>query len=118
MRELFDDILSISDVHGVMLFSVEGKLLFKEFNTPLIEEPETRNWWPIFIDSLSGAREVDLVFERSRLYVRRIEKGYLMLVLGALAPMAMLRLNCDLLVPSLRQVRLTKGLRQLFRKGR
>lgn len=118
MRELFKDILSMSDVHGIMLFSLEGKLIFKEFISPLIEEPETRNWWRLFLDSLNGAREVDLVFERSRLYVRRIEAGYLMLVLGPLAPMAMLRLNCDLLVPSLRQIKLTKGLKQLFRRGR
>lgn len=118
MKDLFDDILSMNDVHGVMLFSFEGKLMFKEFVSPVMEEPETRNWWPVLIDHLNGAREVDLVFEKSRLYVRRTEVGYLMILMGPFAPMAMLRLSCDLLVPSLRQIKLTKGLRQFFRKAR
>ena len=115
MRELFNDILSLDDVNGIMLFSFEGELIFKEFLTPLPEEPERRVWWRVFIHSLSGAREVDLIFEKCRLYVRKTDLGYLMILMGVFAPIAMMRLNCDLLVPSLKQTKTTKGLKRLFR---
>jgi hypothetical protein len=115
MKELFNDILSLDDVNGIMLFSFEGKLIFKEFLTPLPEEPECRDWWRIFIYSLNGAREVDLIFEKSRLYVRKTDLGYLMILMGVYAPTAMMRLNCDLLLPSLKQIKTTKGLGRLFR---
>lgn len=115
MRELFNDILSLDDVDGIMLFSFEGELIFKEFLTPLAEEPERRDWWRVFIYSLSGAREVDLIFEKRRLYIRKTDLGYLMILMGVFAPIAMMRLNCDLLVPSLKKIKTTKGLKRLFR---
>ena len=115
MKDLFNDILSLDDVDGIMLFSFEGELIFKEFLTPLSEEPESRDWWRVFIYSLNGARELDLIFEKSRLYVRKTGLGYLMILMGVFAPIAMMRLNCDLLLPSLKHIKTTKGLRRLFR---
>lgn len=114
MKELFDDILSVTDVTGVMLFTFEGKLIFKEFLVPPPEEPETTDWWRIFMYSLEGAQEVDLVYERSRFYIRKTELGYLLILMGILAPTAMMRLNCDLLAASMKRIKSTKGLRGLF----
>jgi len=115
MKELFNDILSITDVTGVMLFTFEGKLIFKEFLFPPPEEPETTDWWRIFMYSLGGAQEVDLVYEKSRFYIRKTELGYLLILMGISAPSAMMRLNCDLLTASLKRIKGTKGLRGLFR---
>jgi hypothetical protein len=111
MKELFRDILSIDDVKGVMLFSFKGELVFKEFLLPLSEEPETREWWPLFIDSLQGVREADI-----RLYIRKTDLGYLLILMGLFAPVAMMRLNCDILLPSLEKVGVTKGLVRFFKK--
>ena len=118
MKELFRDILSIDDVKGVMLFSFKGELIFKEFLYPLSEEPETREWWPLFIDSLQGVREADIVYENSRLYIRKTDLGYLLILMGLFAPVAMMRLNCDILLPSLEKVGVTKGLVHFFKKKR
>jgi len=118
MKELFRDILSIDDVKGVMLFSFKGELIFKEFLSPLSEEPETREWWPLFIDSLQGVREADIVYENSRLYIRKTDLGYLLILMGLFAPVAMMRLNCDILLPSLEKVGVTKGLVHFFKKKR
>ena len=115
MKELFNDILSITDVTGVMLFTFEGKLIFKEFLSPPPEEPESTDWWRVFMYSLDGAQEVDLVYEKSRFYIRKTELGYLLILMGILAPPAMMRLNCDLLIASLQRMKSTKGLRGLFR---
>ncbi len=115
-KELFRDILGIDDVKGVMIFSFKGELIFKEFLTPIPEEPETREWWPLFIDSLRGVREADIIYEKGRLYVRKTEIGYLLILMGVFAPVAMIRLNCDILLPSLEKTGISKRLAHFFKK--
>ena len=116
MKELFNDILRIEDVEGVMLFSLEGELIFKEFLSPLVDESENMDSLGLFIDSLKGIREADLVFEKARLYVRRTTSGYVMIVMGVFAPIAMVRLNCDILLPSLKKATTTKRWKNFFKK--
>ena len=116
MKEIFNDILTIEDVEGVMLFSFEGELVFKEFMSPLLDESENMDLWGIFIASLKGVREADLVFEKARLYVRKTSLGYVIILMGVFAPIAMVRLNCDILLPSLKTTAKTKGWRSLFKK--
>ena len=116
MKESFQDILGMADVAGIMVFSINGELLYKEFSSPLPEEPEKKDWWGLFIASLNGIREADLVFERNRLYIRKTDLGYLMILMGIFAPVAMVRLNCDILLPSLKQPKAARGLGGLFKK--
>ena len=116
MKELFNDILKIEDVEGVMLFSFEGELIFKEFLSPLVDESENMDSLGLFINSLKGIRDADLVFEKARLYVRKTSSGYVMILMGVFAPIAMVRLNCDILLPSLKQAATTKGWRNFFKK--
>ncbi|MBW1704929.1 MAG: hypothetical protein JRJ86_07140 [Deltaproteobacteria bacterium] len=116
LKELFNDILSIEDVEGVMLFSFEGELVFKEVLSPLVDESDNMESLGLFIASLKGIREADLVFEKARLYVRKTSSGYVMILMGVFAPIAMVRLNCDILLPSLKKVATTKGWRNLFKK--
>jgi len=116
MKEIFQDILDMEDVFGVMLFSPEGKLLFKEFPLPPPEDPETRDWWPLFTASLDGVKEADLLFDQRRLYIRETDMGYLMVLMGSLAPTAMLRLSCDTLLPNLKEKRPARGLMRIFKR--
>jgi len=116
MKELFQDILDMEDVFGLMHFSFEGKLLFKAFPLSPSEDPETRDWWPLFTASLDGVKEADLLFDHRRLYIRETDMGYLMILMGSLAPTAMLRLNCDMLLPKLKGKRPAKGLRRIFKR--
>ena len=118
MKELFNDILSIKDVKGIMLFSLSEKLIFKEFVAPVSEEAECGEWWAGFIPYLDGIREADLVFENCRLYIRKTGVGYLAIYMGLFAPNAMMRLTCDLLLPALNEMKTAKGLGRLFRKKR
>ena len=116
MKGLFSDILRIEDVEGVMFFSFEGELVFKEFLSPLLDESYNMESWGLFIDSLKGIREADLVFEKARLYVRKTSSGYVMILMGVFAPIAMVRLNCDIILPSLKKAATTKGWKHLFKK--
>jgi len=116
MRELFSDILDQDDVQGVMLFSFDGELVFKEFSVRPPEEPESQDWWAFLVRSLEKANEVEAVFERHRLYIRRTELGYLLVLMGFYAPAAMVRLNCDILLPRLKGETPARGLGRFFRR--
>jgi hypothetical protein len=115
MQELFDDILSIEGIRGVLLFSFSGELISKSLNQATGVEFEIGDW-DRFVEYLAGIREMDLVFSKGRLYVRKTEIGYLVIVMGLFVPIAMMRLQCDILLPSLKTARSKKGLRRLFNR--
>ena len=115
MRELFKDILRTDGVSGVMLFSFKGDLIFKEFKSSVNEEPEGRDWG-LFIESLEGMRESDLIFEKGRIYIRKTEIGYIVILMALFVPIAMIRLNCDILLPSLKPAKSSKKFGRLFKK--
>jgi hypothetical protein len=115
MRDLFNDILRTDGVSGVMLFSFKGDLIFKEFRSSVNEEPEGRDW-SFFIESLEGMRETDLVFEKGRIYIRKTDIGYIVILMALFVPIAMIRLNCDIILPSLKPAKSGKKFGGLFKK--
>jgi len=117
MRKLFNDILSTEGVKGILLFSFSGDLIFKEYISPIDEKPEHRDW-RFFIESLEGMRETDLVFEKGRIYIRRTEMGYLVILMALFVPIAMIRLNCDILLPLLRQSKPGGKFGRFFKKNK
>ena len=106
----------MDDVEGLMLLSFDGETIFRWFSSPSSGTFEKGELWDHFIASLSGIREAELVFERKRLYIRKTEMGYLVILIGGFAPTAMVRLNCDILLPSLKQMKRPKGLKRLFKR--
>jgi hypothetical protein len=112
MKEIFSDILAMEDVRGVVVSSFEGEILFSE---PSLEIERSL---PLFIRALGTVREADLIFEKSRIYVRRTDIGYLVVLLGLFASGAMLRLHVDMVLPSLKEREKGKGLRSLFRRNK
>jgi len=115
MKELFGNVLGIEGVKGCMLISFKGEILFEQFKTQIPGDPSDKNWKE-FVDTLDNIREVDLVFSNDRMYIRKAEIGYLMVFMSNFAPVAMLRLNCDILLPSLQPKKAKKGLTGLFKK--
>ncbi len=115
MRKLFRDILSTNGVKGIMLFSFSGDLIFKELIAPIYEESEYRKW-SFFIESLEGMRETDLVFEKGRIYIRKTGIGYLVILMALFVPIAMIRLNCDILLPMLTQSKSGRKFGRFFKK--
>jgi hypothetical protein len=112
MKEIFSDILAMEDVRGVVISSFEGEILFTESSL------EIERSLPLFIRALGGIREADLIFEKSRIYVRRTDIGYLVILLGLFASGAMLRLHVDMVLPSLKERGKGRGLRSLFRRNK
>ena len=115
MREVFKDLLAVDGVRGVVFFTPSGERVFEEF---IIggSEPAAVSYWYALVASLGKAREADLVFERGRVYVRRTADGVLVVVMGLIAPCAVIRLNCDILLPALKEQRSTKGIKRFFKR--
>jgi hypothetical protein len=116
MRDILRDVLDIDGVQGLIMFSAKGDVMFKEFSSPGQEDPENKGWWTLFFGCLRGVREADIVFENGRLYIRRTEMGYLMILMGAFVSSAMIRLQCDMILPSLKKAEPTTGIKRLFNR--
>lgn len=116
MQTLFDDILGIEGVRGIMWFSLNGDLLLSRFSKPWDFQPEKKEWWGLFIYTLDGIREAELVYDSGKLYVKRAKDGYLFVLLNSDAPIAMIRLNCDILMCNGDNGTATKGIKWFFKK--
>ena len=103
MKRRFSDILNIEGVKRVLYFSFQGKIIFDESvnNSNNVDYNDLQD---IQFDYMKEVSEIDLVFEKGRIYIKRTKYGYLMVVMKALAPIALVRLNCDLLLPKLNVV--------------
>ena len=115
MKELFKDILDLDGVKGIILLSSEGDISFKSFSEAIPNDLVSKSW-TMLIKNLSGIRETDLVFEEGRLYIRKSDLGYLLIWTSLFTPMAMLRLNCDIVLPSLKPVKSAKSFTRFFKK--
>lgn len=115
MRELFGDILNLEGVKGLLLLSFTGEVIFKEFNPTLAGGIENYDW-RVFAQALAGMRETDLIFDKGRLYIRRTDVGFLVVLIGPFVPIAMMRLQCDILLPALKSTKTVRGIRRFFKK--
>ena len=77
--------------------------------------PEYRGRWIEGTGNHEKLQLIDLAFETMRLYIRRTDSGYLVILLSNSASMAMVRLNCDILLPALKQDTGAKGFGRFFK---
>ena len=115
MKELFSDVLSMEGIKGVVLLSPQGEIVYREARSGDMPDPAKVDWKNI-LATLDGTRETDLVFDRGRVYIRKTDLGYLLIPMSNQASVAMLRLNCDILLPSLKPVKGSRSLKRLFKK--
>jgi hypothetical protein len=118
MKDLFDEILAMEDIQGVLLLSPEGEAIFKEFNVAVRKNNELDKSFHEIVKTLNGIREADLLLEKVRVYIRKSNVNYLIVIMGFLASAAMVRLRCDMILPSLNDAKAGKGLRQILKRGR
>ena len=115
MKEVLKDILEIDGVNGVVVLTDEGKTIFKEMSsTTTIKLDEID--WKLIIDAILGHREIELIYENGMLYVRKIEFGYMMVLVDVYVQLAIIRLNCDIVLPSLKNLKGNKSYKHLFKK--
>ena len=116
MKEHFKDLFDIEDVQGVLFLSFDGKVIFSKFLSRSPAKLEAINWL-LFIQTLNGVQEAELVFENRRCYLRRTETGFILVVVGEAALIEMVRLNCDILLPVFKhQKKKREGLGRFFKR--
>jgi len=118
MADMFKDVLSIEGVHGVLLFTGEGDVSVSQFTADYQSDAEKIKGidWSPMVNELSGITEAEIMFDEGRFYIRKTGAGYLMVILDEHAPVSMVRLNCDVLLPTLEKQKAGKGIGQLLRK--
>ncbi len=116
MKDIFQEILSMDGVHGVILLSPEGKVLFESLDKNRFSPHRSNLSWLTIIETLEEFQEVDLIFEQGRFYIRKTGSGYLMISMSDNVSIAMVKLNCDIVLPELSKVKPSKGLRGFFKR--
>lgn len=116
MHSLFKDILMIRGVQGVVLLSEDGRVRYESDSAPQKGgNPRYTNWRKL-LDVMQKTREADFVFENGRIYLRQAAEGYLLIYMDAFASIAMVKLNCDIVLPQLKQPKDSRGLKGLFKR--
>jgi hypothetical protein len=115
MKNLFRDILGMDGVKDAVLLSFDGRILFEDHRRA-DAAAFGPNSWADLLPALDSVREADAVFQNGRIYIRRSDIGFLLVNMSPAASVAMLRLNCDILLPALSSKTAPKGLMRFFRK--
>jgi len=116
MKDLLSDVLGINGVLGIVLLSGQGGILFDSMENSHPERKEKFTNWKTLINVLANAREADYVFENGRIYIRKTHDGYLLVSMQTFASIAMIKLNCDILLPNLKSSKSNKGIKGFFKR--
>jgi predicted transcriptional regulator len=115
MEKVFQEILNMDGVHGMVLLSDEGKVLFESLDKTRFVPEKSKSGWKLIMDSLNDFREMDLIFEEGRFYVLKTEAGIIIISMNLSVSVAMIKLNCDIIIPELKKALSGKGLKRFFR---
>ena len=119
MKDIFKDVMGIEGVHGLMVVSKEGSLLLSKFSSDFREEEEKLsqvNWEPFTIE-MSTIKDAELIYDSARFYIKKSETGFLIVIIGDNAPISMVRLNCEILLPMLTKIQpASKRIGRILRK--
>jgi len=115
MEKIFHDILHIEGVHGLTFLAKDGTLLFKYFSVGHSPEQD-RLSWEMIVAALDGFHELNLVYERGRFYIRKTGNGFLLISMDSDAPISLVKLNCDIIIPELQKNKRSRGFKRFFGK--
>lgn len=125
MESLFEEMFSIDGIMGVLVLSEDGNAEFSKFIPPLSERIGHEEFGSFIKKSITlevlqkafdSSKESLLVYEKLRLYIRKIQAGYLVVAMSMFVPVAMVRLNCQIIIPELEKLKKGKGLGRFFKK--
>ncbi len=119
MKDIFKDVMGITGVHGLMVVTNEGRVLLSRFSPDFRSEGKKLsqiNWEPFTIE-MNSIKDAELVYDSARFYIKKSETGFLIVIIGDNAPISMVRLNCEILLPQLSKIQpASKRLGNLLRK--
>ncbi len=95
MKELFQDVLKMKEVRGLLFLTPKGEIRFSHFIQNNKTDPEDIDWFSQLAEQLGSVHEAEFLFDWARLYIRNSRYGILLIWAKLNANMAMIRLNCD-----------------------
>ena len=116
MKKYFTDILSLAGVQGALFLTADGDVQIAEF-TESASAPAKDLDWKALTTAIHRLREIDMLYEKHRIYIRRSDSGHLVVVADPSVSGAMLRLNCDIVLPALKQTGSKGALKRFFKKS-
>ena len=116
MKTLFAEILDIDGVMGVMLLDTDGRVLFQDLKSEAIQ-----NIAGMAVKSLAEAlddlQEAELVFENHRITIAGRDNRLVLVFMESHAPVAMVRINCNILFPAIAEkLKKPKGFARFFKR--
>ena len=115
MEKLFTELMQTVGISGVLVLTLNGKIIHQNYLDSELEEQLSAALLHQFVDTLGIVQEADIIFTRRRIYVRRIPVGFLLVLMLPNAPIAMVRLQIDTLIPQLEASTKAKGLKRFFK---
>jgi hypothetical protein len=103
-------------VYGLIFFSHEGQVLFEFIDPHWVSLPQGYRDWSKLTPLLRKMREADVVYEKGRLYIRAADQGFLLVIMGPVVSIAMVKLNCDILLPQLKSEQAVGTFKGLFKR--
>lgn len=110
--------MAIEGVHGVIVIAADGTVMMSRFSDAHGAEQSRigKIEWASFVAELAEADEAELVFDRRRIYARKIRAGFFLAILDDIAPVSMVRLNCEILLPSLDRLKPAGRIGKILKK--
>jgi len=121
MKEIFTELNAIENVHASLFFSVDGNIVVYEateksrLTREMIEDYSNSLDWKSIHKRFKEINEVELIFSRYRVYVRKAEHGFVVVLMSLMAPIEVIRLNIDLLMPEIDSLKKIKGFGRFFK---
>ena len=116
MQAIFKDIIKMDGVYGLVYFSLDGRVLYESIDPHAVSLSHDDCDWTQLMPVVQKMREADFVYENGRFYLRAADQGYLLVIMGPVVSIAMVKLNCDIILPLLNTVQPTGKRKGLFRR--
>ncbi len=97
MKKIFDAVIGLEDVYGAVVIDEKGQSVYDPLNLNKFDTENREVLWASLTQSSRFTRELDLVFDKGRLYIRKIGSNYLLVLMTAKGSVSSLKLTCDLI---------------------
>lgn len=106
MKEVFKDLVEIEGVYGAVVLDAAGIMIasrFSDRHQEMASAIKKYSWESLVLEMVEARdmKEADFVFDNGRIFLRKLPGGFLVVVISDIAPISMVRLHCDVLMPEL-----------------
>jgi hypothetical protein len=121
MKDIFTELNAIENVHASIFFSANGDLVIyeptekSELTREMIEDYSSSLDWKSIHKRFKEITEAELLFSKYRVYMRKAEHGFIIILMSLMAPIEIVRLNIDLIMPEINSLKKAKGFGRFFK---